>query len=205
MYTEKAPSSPRSVLTPPSLGGSLDGAIMGVSLHVLGQARIPAYKKLLLCGIMGSGIFIIVASILRCVYSLQPPYQDMRLAMLWTSREFLVTALACSAPGIRGLCNKQLWQMRRYNQTPRDSQHGIFGWPRGTGLFAARDNEMGGRAAGIGLPRPVSLQGFCTRSTRTSVASSDAPSVLPNKPGGVEEMTCDLTLYDDEERATGLN
>ena len=171
---------------------------MAVSLHVLSQARIPAGKKLLLCGALGSGVFIITASIMRSVYSLQPPYQDLRLAVKWSSREYLVTALACSAPGIMGLCNKRLWQMRRDSRAPRETQHRILGWP-GTDFVVARAGEMGGRAAGIAPPRPVSLQGLCTRSPRTSVASSAAPSELPNKPSSVEEMTRDLPL-DDEER-----
>lgn len=201
MYTNKAPHR-RSVHTNAALPPRrMDSAIMAVSLNVLARARIPAYRKLLLCGVLGSGVFIITASVLRSVYSLQPPYQDLKLGVMWSSREYLVTALACSAPGIMGFCNRHLWQMRRDSRASRETQHRIRGWP-GTGFVLAGDNEIRGRAAGIGPPRPVSLQGLCTRSARTSLASSAAPSELPNKPNGVEEMTRDLPF--DEERGSGF-
>lgn len=190
----------------------MDSAIMAVSLQVVARARIPAYKKMLLCGVLGSGVFIITASILRSVYSLQPPYQDIRLAVLWSSREYLVMAFACSAPGIMSLFNKQHWQMRRHGRAPREIQHRILGWP-GAGFVVARDTEMGGRAPGIGPPRPVSLQGLCTRSMRKSVDSSTALWEVPNKPSGVEEMTRDLPLmprsvepaWSEPEAATRVN
>ncbi|KAI5861005.1 hypothetical protein GGS23DRAFT_578304 [Durotheca rogersii] len=87
-----------------------DIGIMAIPLPLLWQARLPIVRKLVLGGFIASGIFIIIATLLRTFYSLGS-LTDLLVATQWATREYLVTAFVVSAPAIKPLFSKRLWGM----------------------------------------------------------------------------------------------
>ncbi|KAI1206747.1 uncharacterized protein F4807DRAFT_222134 [Annulohypoxylon truncatum] len=88
-----------------------DLGIMAIPLPLLWQVKIPVWRKLILGFLFGSGIFIIIATLLRTVYSLRS-LLDLLVATQWATREYLVTAFVVSAPAIKPLFSKRLWGLR---------------------------------------------------------------------------------------------
>ncbi|KAI8966067.1 hypothetical protein F5Y11DRAFT_343759 [Daldinia sp. FL1419] len=85
-----------------------DFGIMAIPLPLLWQVKIPTYKKLILGVFFSSGMFIIVATLLRTVYSLRS-LLDLLVATQWATREYVVTAFVVSAPAIKPLFSRRLW------------------------------------------------------------------------------------------------
>ncbi|KAI1454325.1 hypothetical protein F4805DRAFT_327298 [Annulohypoxylon moriforme] len=88
-----------------------DLGIMAIPLPLLWQVKIPVWRKLILGFLFGSGIFIIIATLLRTVYSLRS-LLDLLVATQWATREYLVTAFVVSAPAIKPLFSKRLWGLK---------------------------------------------------------------------------------------------
>ncbi|KAI1381443.1 hypothetical protein F4677DRAFT_460586 [Hypoxylon crocopeplum] len=95
----------------PTLSIIVDLGIMAIPLPLLWQAQLPIRRKIILGIFFTSGIFVVVATILRTVYSLRS-LLDLLVAVQWTTREFLVTAFVVSAPSIKPLFSRRLWGRR---------------------------------------------------------------------------------------------
>ncbi|KAK8137850.1 hypothetical protein PG984_001230 [Apiospora sp. TS-2023a] len=76
---------------------------------ILLKLQLPTKRKLMLCPLFFSGLFVAVASILRSYYSLQSLDQILQSAF-WSSREFFVAAATVSIPCMRPLFIKSTWR-----------------------------------------------------------------------------------------------
>ncbi|KAK6952055.1 hypothetical protein Daesc_006584 [Daldinia eschscholtzii] len=101
-----------------------DFGIMAIPLPLLWQVKIPVYRKLILGLFFSSGIFIIVATLLRTVYSLRS-LLDLLVATQWATREYVVTAFVVSAPAIKPLFSRRLWGL--HVSTLRSGTYGSNG------------------------------------------------------------------------------
>ncbi|KAI1803886.1 hypothetical protein F4811DRAFT_562185 [Daldinia bambusicola] len=101
-----------------------DVGIMTIPLPLLWQVKIPIHRKLILGLLFGSGIFIIIATLLRTVYSLRSLH-DLLVATSWATREYVVTAFVVSAPAIKPLFSRRLWGL--HVSTMRSSTYGSNG------------------------------------------------------------------------------
>ncbi|KAL7621691.1 hypothetical protein AAE478_009018 [Parahypoxylon ruwenzoriense] len=88
-----------------------DLGIMAIPLPLIWQAKIEIKRKIILCVFFASGIFIIIATLLRTIYSLGS-LTDLLVATQWATREYLVTAFVVSAPAIKPLFSRRLWGLR---------------------------------------------------------------------------------------------
>ncbi|KAM0429638.1 hypothetical protein ACHAPT_006243 [Fusarium lateritium] len=87
---------------------SSDLAIIAVPVPIIFKARIPLWRRLLLVTLLCSGIFVIIATILRSYYSLKS-ITLLPVASGWTSRETFVAAVAVSIPGIKPMFSRSRW------------------------------------------------------------------------------------------------
>jgi hypothetical protein len=69
---------------------------------IIWKVKIPIRQKLLVALLLGSGLFIIAAAIMRCVTSIQH-ITHIDTAGVWAIRETFVTIIAINAPCIRPL------------------------------------------------------------------------------------------------------
>ncbi|KAI0116639.1 hypothetical protein F4776DRAFT_282565 [Hypoxylon sp. NC0597] len=103
-----------------------DLGIMAIPLPLLWQVKIPLSRKLILGFLFSSGIFIIIATLLRTVYSLRS-LLDLLVATQWATREYLVTAFVVSAPAIKPLFSRRLWGLKGSTRTGSDDRYGSGG------------------------------------------------------------------------------
>ncbi|KAJ4193198.1 hypothetical protein NW755_003185 [Fusarium falciforme] len=99
---------------------SSDLAIIAVPVPIIFKARIPLWRRLLLASLLCSGIFVIIATILRSYYSLKS-ITLLPVASGWTSRETFVAAVAVSIPGIKPLFSRSRWF--RFRSTADDAAY----------------------------------------------------------------------------------
>ncbi|KAJ5092849.1 hypothetical protein N7456_008710 [Penicillium angulare] len=85
-----------------------DIIVMAVPIPLVIKAGIPMRQKLLLCVLFSSGIFVMVAAVLRAYYSVKD-ISTLSTALGWASREAIVSALTVCAPGIKPLISNSRW------------------------------------------------------------------------------------------------
>ncbi|KAL4915693.1 hypothetical protein BDW62DRAFT_219242 [Aspergillus aurantiobrunneus] len=82
-----------------------DIAIMAVPMPLVLGAKIATSQKVILCVLFSSGVFVMIAAVLRAYYSVTDINQ-LSTALGWASREALVSAIIVCAPGIKPLLSK---------------------------------------------------------------------------------------------------
>ncbi|KAI1106031.1 hypothetical protein F4804DRAFT_81846 [Jackrogersella minutella] len=107
----------------PILSIMSDLGIMAIPLPLLWQVKISLGRKLVLGFLFSSGIFIIIATLLRTVYSLRS-LLDLLVATQWATREYLVTAFVVSAPAIKPLFSRRLWGLKGSTVTGTSGRYG---------------------------------------------------------------------------------
>jgi hypothetical protein len=98
---------------------SSDLAIISVPLPIIFKAKIPIWRRMLLALLLCSGVFVIIATILRAYYSLQS-LTTLPVAAGWTSRETFAAAVAVSIPGIKPMLSQTTWF--RFRSSADDSK-----------------------------------------------------------------------------------
>ena len=78
---------------------------MAVPIPLVLAARIALSQKIVLCALFSSGIFVMIAAILRAYYSVTD-IDELSIALGWASREALVSAIIVCAPGIKPLLTR---------------------------------------------------------------------------------------------------
>ncbi|KAI9642124.1 hypothetical protein NHQ30_008925 [Ciborinia camelliae] len=93
-----------------------DLGVMAIPLPILFAARMPLYRKLILGVLFCSGIFVIVAVILRVYFSLGD-IGSLSTATSWALRESFISVITATAPGIKPLFNRSSWIESTMNET----------------------------------------------------------------------------------------
>jgi uncharacterized membrane protein YgcG len=117
-----------------------DFTIMVLPLPILAQSNLSRLRKLMLAGLLCSGIFIIICSTLRTYYSLRD-ITLLETALGWAGRETLVASIAVCAPAIKPLFNQVSWlRGSSFNSSERNG--GASGRKGGKG--SGRSGRSGG-------------------------------------------------------------
>ncbi|KAI9687896.1 MAG: hypothetical protein M1822_001977 [Bathelium mastoideum] len=85
-----------------------DFGIILIPMPLLFKVKVPLRHKLLLICLFGSGIFVMIATILRAYYSLRS-ISDLPIALGWADREEFVATIVVCLPGIKPLFNNKTW------------------------------------------------------------------------------------------------
>lgn len=81
---------------------------MCVPFPLIIEAKIPPFQKAILGLLFSSGIFIMIAAVLRAYYSVSN-ISNLETALGWASREALVSVIVVCAPGIKPLLGRFKW------------------------------------------------------------------------------------------------
>ncbi|KAL2818561.1 hypothetical protein BJX63DRAFT_429062 [Aspergillus granulosus] len=104
---------------------STDMLLVYIPIPVLIHLRIKVYQKIMIGVLLCSGVFIIVAALLRCVMSLVDISQ-INLSAVWTVREILVAFVAVNSPAIKplftSLVGKRLAKVARNSEKRQSHQ-----------------------------------------------------------------------------------
>jgi len=106
-----------------------DVAIVAIPMPLLWKVKLPLGRKIAIGILLCSGVFIIVASLLRCVLSLQS-IQGINVSTIWAIRETFVGIIAVNAAAIKPLFSASRWlsSSKGNNNSPNgDSSHGTKG------------------------------------------------------------------------------
>lgn len=188
--------------------GRTDIAVMAVPIPLIIQAGIPFRQKMMLCLLFSSGVFVMVAALLRAYYSVLD-IKNLTTALGWASREAIVSAVTVCAPGIKPLLSNSRWFSRSSNQasggissTPNGKRSNLFPGSKRNELTATdRDPYELSTSKAWGKPRPVSSgesQEHIFMNTKTSGEHSNSPPT-----DDAILVTTDVTL--SEERAHSLH
>lgn len=108
MCVDKCTLGEANYLTLVVMNVTTDVAILMIPLPLLWKVRIPIQRKLAIGVLLCSGIFIVIASILRCVMSLKD-IQGINVSTIWAIRETFVGIVAVNAAAIKPLFSRSHW------------------------------------------------------------------------------------------------
>lgn len=85
-----------------------DAMILIIPMPMLWKLQIHLRRKIALAVLFGSGVFIIMCTVLRTIYSLSI-LSDQATAQAWAGREGFVSMIVVSAPGLWSLLRNTRW------------------------------------------------------------------------------------------------
>ncbi|KAH8152775.1 uncharacterized protein LAJ45_03000 [Morchella importuna] len=88
-----------------------DGLIISVPLPLLLRTRMPIQRKMFLVIMFSAGIFVMIAAVLRCGFSLTDS-KNSSTAAIWACRETFVAVLVGNGPMIRPIFSQRFWNGR---------------------------------------------------------------------------------------------
>lgn len=94
--------------------------IIAIPMPMLFQLQVRLRRKIALALLFSSGIFIILCSVLRTIYSLSK-ISDQETAEAWAGREGFVSMIVVSAPGLWPLLRNSRWFDPSYKQKYKGS------------------------------------------------------------------------------------
>ncbi|GES57977.1 hypothetical protein ATEIFO6365_0004005300 [Aspergillus terreus] len=85
-----------------------DAILLTIPLPILAKVRIPLRRKLVIGILLCGGVFVMVATLLRCILSLQS-IDSINTSTIWAIRETFVAILSVNAPCIKPLFSSTVW------------------------------------------------------------------------------------------------
>ncbi|VTT59584.1 unnamed protein product [Fusarium fujikuroi] len=85
-----------------------DIAIVSIPVPLLWTVKLTIKRKLMIGVLLCSGVFIMVATLLRCVFSLRD-IQGINTSTIWAIRETFIAILAVNAAAIKPLFSASRW------------------------------------------------------------------------------------------------
>ncbi|WAO97183.1 Hypothetical protein NCS54_01489700 [Fusarium falciforme] len=112
---------------------STDFAIVCIPLPLLWKVKLSIQRKLIIGRLLCSGVFIMIAALLRCVLSLRD-IQGINVSTIWAIRETFVGIIAVNAAAIKPLFSATRW-LTSSKGSSKDKSSGYpnkYGYPLGT-------------------------------------------------------------------------
>ncbi|KAI9731175.1 MAG: hypothetical protein M1834_005368 [Cirrosporium novae-zelandiae] len=105
-----------------------DLVLVCIPLPLLWRVKLDLRKKIMVGIILCSGIFVVVAAILRCYFSIVS-IAELSNAVRWALRESFVAITAVNAPAIRPLFSPQRWlsSSGQYSNQRRSNAYELSG------------------------------------------------------------------------------
>ena len=113
-------------------------------MPLLFKVKVSIRHKLILGSLFGSGVFVMIATILRAYYSLKS-ISDLPIALGWASRELFVATIVVCLPGIKPLFNNTTWFHKSRSETGNKTPGGSAGYGKKYGSAGASSNTSHGK------------------------------------------------------------
>lgn len=186
---------------------------MTVPLPIIISAKIPPLQKFILCILFSSGIFVMIAAVLRAYYSVSN-LNNLEVALGWASREALVSVIVVCAPGIKPLLSQFKWfqsfksSSNGYGTSnQRTGKSGLFNSKSGNFTAISTKNDEGQHPYELSIMRKDNKGKRDDSSTESKERIIDPPLQLPggspprdNGDGIV--VTTEYTLAHDDQKST---
>ncbi|KAJ2893472.1 hypothetical protein MKZ38_008649 [Zalerion maritima] len=144
---------------------STDLAIVCIPVPLLWKVRLSIPRKLIIGLLLCSGVFIMIATLLRCILSLRD-IEGINISTIWAIRETFVGIIAVNAASIKPLFSASRWLKSSKGTGSGDGGQkssgytmGKYGYPLAT--------IGGSSSAGEGVPPPKSTATKRHRSSPT--------------------------------------
>ncbi|KAL7275378.1 hypothetical protein RUND412_001685 [Rhizina undulata] len=85
-----------------------DALIINIPFPLLVHARMPLRRKIIIMLMFGGGVFVMLAAILRCVFSFANS-DGSEAAAIWSCREIFIALLVGNAPMIKPIFSTNVW------------------------------------------------------------------------------------------------
>ncbi|SPJ72477.1 related to integral membrane protein PTH11 [Fusarium torulosum] len=85
-----------------------DILIVSIPIPLLWTVKLSVQRKLMIGVLLCSGVFIMIATLLRCIYSLQD-IEGINTSTIWAIRETFVAIIAVNAAAIKPLFSASRW------------------------------------------------------------------------------------------------
>ena len=191
---------------------------MTVPLPIIISAKIPPIQKFILSILFSSGIFVMIAAVLRAYYSVSN-LNNLDVALGWASREALVSVVVVCAPGIKPLLSQFKWfqsfksSSNGYGTSnQRTGKSGLFNSRSGNFTAISTKNDEGQHPYELSIMKKDNKGKRDDSSTESKERIIDPPLQLPggsspprdNADGIV--VTTEYTLaHDDQKSASGVS
>ena len=190
---------------------------MAVPLPIIISAKIPPIQKFILSILFSSGIFVMIAAVLRAYYSVSN-LNNLDVALGWASREALVSVIVVCAPGIKPLLSQFKWfqsfksSSNGYGTSnQRTGKSGLFNSKSGNFTAISTKNDEGQHPYELSIMKKDNKGKRDDSSTESKERIIDPPLQLPgNSPprdnGDGIVVTTEYTLaHDDQKSASGVS
>lgn len=117
-----------------------DAAILSIPISLVWKVKIPLRRKLVISLLICSGVFVIIAALLRCILTLADAKQ-IGNSTIWASRETFVSIIAVSAPAIKPLFNQNRWIGSSHDKGGSSNPGGYFKKSGGNGTALETENS----------------------------------------------------------------
>ncbi|KAI9927001.1 hypothetical protein ASPWEDRAFT_46459 [Aspergillus wentii DTO 134E9] len=87
---------------------STDALLVSIPIPLLAKVRLTLRRKLLIGVLLCGGVFVMVATLLRCILSLQS-IDSINTSTIWAIRETFVAIISVNAPCIKPLFSSSIW------------------------------------------------------------------------------------------------
>ena len=187
---------------------------MAVPLPIIISAKIPPIQKFILSILFSSGIFVMIAAVLRAYYSVSN-LNNLDVALGWASREALVSVVVVCAPGIKPLLSQFKWfqsfksSSNGYGTSnQRTGKSGLFNSRSGNFTAISTKNDEGQHPYELSIMKKDNKGKRDDSSTESKERIIDPPLQLPggsspprdNADGIV--VTTEYTLAHDDLKST---
>lgn len=187
---------------------------MTVPLPIIISAKIPPIQKFILSILFSSGIFVMIAAVLRAYYSVSN-LNNLDVALGWASREALVSVVVVCAPGIKPLLSQFKWfqsfksSSNGYGTSnQRTGKSGLFNSRSGNFTAISTKNDEGQHPYELSIMKKDNKGKRDDSSTESKERIIDPPLQLPggsspprdNADGIV--VTTEYTLAHDDLKST---
>lgn len=186
---------------------------MTVPLPIIISAKIPPIQKFILSILFSSGIFVMIAAVLRAYYSVSN-LNNLEVALGWASREALVSVVVVCAPGIKPLLSQFRWfqsfksSSNGYGTSnQRTGKSGLFNSRSGNFTAISTKNDEGQHPYELSIMKKDNKGKRDDSSTESKERIIDPPLQLPggNSPPRDADgivVTTEYTLAHDDQKST---
>ncbi|KAL3426655.1 hypothetical protein PVAG01_00164 [Phlyctema vagabunda] len=161
------------------------GIMAFIPAPILWKAQIPFRRKLMVAILLFSGIFIVIAAIMRCVMSIRDIH-SIGTSGAWAIRETFVSIFAVNAPAIKPLFSRnktsnntsKVMKSSRYGRNPNGDEVELR--PRTSwsdkDMSSIKDVELGSSTSEVNISAPENENRLCINVTTAYTIGATYPS-----------------------------
>ncbi|RDW68980.1 uncharacterized protein DSM5745_08740 [Aspergillus mulundensis] len=117
-----------------------DAILLCIPIPLLAKVRLTIRRKLVIGVLLCGGVFVMAATLLRCILSLQD-INSINNSTVWAIRETFVAIIAVNAPCIKPLFSTSVW-LRSSSKDP-SSNHGHYHYGKSSGAVSFGMSALG--------------------------------------------------------------